>query len=165
VHRYLAATLDGFVNELDAVFEAKFMLPWSFSEEAAAENRPIWCSARLHHEPPSRRAHDGIMASRSASLTTPYPASRQNTACNKVLTRACRPTSASLSPAVSERPSESLRPTVGKQTRVRGHDRTAKLEHPPAVEIEHQRLVVRFTRRTELVIASVLIILEKSPPS
>ena len=37
VHRYLAATLDGFVNVLDAVFEAKFMLPWSFSEEAAAE--------------------------------------------------------------------------------------------------------------------------------
>ncbi len=37
VHRYLAATLDGFVNDLDAVFEAKFMLPWSFSEEAAAE--------------------------------------------------------------------------------------------------------------------------------
>jgi hypothetical protein len=117
--------------------------------------------------PPSARR---IMASRSASLTTPYPASRQNTACNKVLTSACRPflpvpTSASLSPAVSERPSKSLKPTVGKQTRVRGHDRTAKLEHPPAVEIEHQRLVVRFTRRTELVIASVLIILEKSPPS
>jgi predicted phage-related endonuclease len=37
VHRYLAATLDGFVNALDAVFEAKFMLPWSFSEEAAIE--------------------------------------------------------------------------------------------------------------------------------
>jgi predicted phage-related endonuclease len=37
IHRYLAATLDGFVNSLDAVFEAKFMLPWSFSEEAAAE--------------------------------------------------------------------------------------------------------------------------------
>ena len=33
----MAATLDGFVNELDAVFEAKFALPWSFSEEAAAE--------------------------------------------------------------------------------------------------------------------------------
>ena len=27
VHRYLAATLDGFVNDLDAVFEAKFMSP------------------------------------------------------------------------------------------------------------------------------------------
>ena len=27
VHRFLAATLDGFVNDLDAVFEAKFMLP------------------------------------------------------------------------------------------------------------------------------------------
>jgi predicted phage-related endonuclease len=37
VRRFLAATLDGFVKDLDAVFEAKFMLPWSFSEEAAAE--------------------------------------------------------------------------------------------------------------------------------
>ena len=36
VHRWMAATLDGFVEDVDAVFEAKFMLPWSFSEEAAA---------------------------------------------------------------------------------------------------------------------------------
>jgi predicted phage-related endonuclease len=34
---WMAATLDGFVEEIGAVFEAKFMLPWSFSEEAAAE--------------------------------------------------------------------------------------------------------------------------------
>jgi predicted phage-related endonuclease len=33
----MAATLDGIVEEGGAVFEAKFMLPWSFSEEAAAE--------------------------------------------------------------------------------------------------------------------------------
>jgi predicted phage-related endonuclease len=33
----MAATLDGRVEGSDAVFEAKFMLPWSFSEEAAAE--------------------------------------------------------------------------------------------------------------------------------
>ena len=45
VHRFLAATLDGFVNDLDAVFEAKFMLPWSFSEEAAAEKH----MAQLQH--------------------------------------------------------------------------------------------------------------------
>ena len=32
----MAATLDGRVVGTDAVFEAKFMLPWSFSEEAAA---------------------------------------------------------------------------------------------------------------------------------
>jgi hypothetical protein len=32
----MAATLDGRVRGSDAVFEAKFMLPWSFSEEAAA---------------------------------------------------------------------------------------------------------------------------------
>jgi predicted phage-related endonuclease len=33
----MVATLDGLVEETGAVFEAKFMLPWSFSEEAAAE--------------------------------------------------------------------------------------------------------------------------------
>jgi len=35
--RWMAATLDGRVQGSDAVFEAKFMLPWSFSEEAAAQ--------------------------------------------------------------------------------------------------------------------------------
>ena len=35
--RWMAATIDGRVQGSDAVFEAKFMLPWSFSEEAAAE--------------------------------------------------------------------------------------------------------------------------------
>jgi predicted phage-related endonuclease len=35
--RWMAATLDGLVEATGAVFEAKFMLPWSFSEEAAAE--------------------------------------------------------------------------------------------------------------------------------
>jgi predicted phage-related endonuclease len=34
--RWMAATLDGRVEGSGAVFEAKFMLPWSFSEEAAA---------------------------------------------------------------------------------------------------------------------------------
>jgi putative phage-type endonuclease len=34
---WMAATLDGTVEGTGAVFEAKFMLPWSFSEEAAAE--------------------------------------------------------------------------------------------------------------------------------
>jgi predicted phage-related endonuclease len=37
VIRWMAATLDGVVQESEAVFEAKFMLPWHFSEEAAAE--------------------------------------------------------------------------------------------------------------------------------
>ncbi len=35
--RWMAATLDGRVEASGAVFEAKFMLPWYFSEEAAAE--------------------------------------------------------------------------------------------------------------------------------
>ena len=37
VKRWMAATLDGVVAGSGAVFEAKFMLPWSFSEEGAAE--------------------------------------------------------------------------------------------------------------------------------
>jgi putative phage-type endonuclease len=34
---WMAATLDGIVEGTGTIFEAKFMLPWSFSEEAAAE--------------------------------------------------------------------------------------------------------------------------------
>jgi predicted phage-related endonuclease len=37
VLRWMGATLDGIVGGSGAVFEAKFMLPWSFSEEVAAE--------------------------------------------------------------------------------------------------------------------------------
>ena len=45
VIRWMAATLDGVVESNGAVFEAKFMLPWSFSEEAAAEKH----MAQLQH--------------------------------------------------------------------------------------------------------------------
>jgi predicted phage-related endonuclease len=45
VKRWMAATLDGMIPDPDAVFEAKFMLPWSFSEEAAAEKH----MAQLQH--------------------------------------------------------------------------------------------------------------------
>jgi predicted phage-related endonuclease len=45
VHRWMAATLDGRVEAIGAVFEAKFMLPWNFSEEAAAEKH----MAQLQH--------------------------------------------------------------------------------------------------------------------
>jgi predicted phage-related endonuclease len=37
VLRWMGATLDGLIAGSGTVFEAKFMLPWSFSEEAAAE--------------------------------------------------------------------------------------------------------------------------------
>jgi putative phage-type endonuclease len=37
VIRWMAATLDGVVEQTGAVYEAKFMLPWSFSEEFAVE--------------------------------------------------------------------------------------------------------------------------------
>ena len=45
VVRWMAATLDGVVEATGAVFEAKFMLPWSFSEEGAAQKH----TAQLQH--------------------------------------------------------------------------------------------------------------------
>jgi hypothetical protein len=45
VHKWMVATLDGRIHQTGEVFEAKFMLPWNFSEEAAAEKH----MAQLQH--------------------------------------------------------------------------------------------------------------------
>jgi predicted phage-related endonuclease len=45
VLQWMGATLDGMVVGSGAVFEAKFMLPWSFTEESAAEKH----MAQLQH--------------------------------------------------------------------------------------------------------------------
>jgi predicted phage-related endonuclease len=45
VNKWMAATLDGLVDPGGGVFEAKFMLPWTFSEEGAAEKH----MAQLQH--------------------------------------------------------------------------------------------------------------------
>ena len=58
VHRWMAATLDGRIEAIGAVFEAKFMLPWNFSEEAAAEKY----MAQLQH-------NMWVTASRTAVLS------------------------------------------------------------------------------------------------
>jgi predicted phage-related endonuclease len=58
IHRWMAATLDGKVEATGALFEAKFMLPWSFSEEIAAEKH----MAQLQH-------NMWVIASRSAVLS------------------------------------------------------------------------------------------------
>ncbi|WP_375780212.1 YqaJ viral recombinase family protein [Bradyrhizobium sp. ma5] len=58
VKRWMAATLDGMVESTGAVFEAKFMLPWSFSEETAAEKH----MAQLQH-------NMWVAASRTAVLS------------------------------------------------------------------------------------------------
>ena len=51
VLRWMGATLDGRVWDSEAVFEAKFMLPWSFSEEAAVTKY----MPQLQHKCGSRR--------------------------------------------------------------------------------------------------------------
>jgi hypothetical protein len=58
VIRWMAATLDGMVEDAGAVFEAKFMLPWSFSEEAAADKH----MAQLQH-------NMWVMNARTAALS------------------------------------------------------------------------------------------------
>ncbi|MGY3697465.1 putative phage-related endonuclease [Bradyrhizobium sp. USDA 3240] len=58
VHAWMVATLDGIVEQTGAVFEAKFMLPWAFSEEAAAEKH----MAQLQH-------NMWVIAARSAVLS------------------------------------------------------------------------------------------------
>src|ERR1700719_1288586 len=58
VKRWMAATLDGMVEGTGAVFDAKFMLPWSFSEEAAPEKH----MAQLQH-------NMWVTASRTAALS------------------------------------------------------------------------------------------------
>jgi hypothetical protein len=45
VNRWIGARLDGVVGASGAVYEAKFMLPWSFAEERAAEKH----MAQLQH--------------------------------------------------------------------------------------------------------------------
>jgi predicted phage-related endonuclease len=45
INKWMAATLDGVVDQTGAVFEAKFMLPWAFTEEAAADKH----MAQLQH--------------------------------------------------------------------------------------------------------------------
>ena len=56
--RWMGATLDGRVEGSGAVFESKFMLPWSFSEETAAEKY----MPQLQH-------NMGLVAARSAVLS------------------------------------------------------------------------------------------------
>ena len=58
VKRWMAATIDGMVEGTGAVFEAKFMLPWTFSEEAAAGKH----MAQLQH-------NMWVTASRTAVLS------------------------------------------------------------------------------------------------
>jgi predicted phage-related endonuclease len=58
VLRWMAATLDGVVEGTGAVFEAKFMLPWSFSEEAAAEKH----MAQVQHKMWVTNATDAVLS-------------------------------------------------------------------------------------------------------
>jgi predicted phage-related endonuclease len=58
IHKWMAATLDGRVQQNGAVFEAKFMLPWNFSEEAAAEKH----MAQLQHNMWVVAAHSAVLS-------------------------------------------------------------------------------------------------------
>jgi predicted phage-related endonuclease len=58
VIKWMSATLDGMVEPGGAVFEAKFMLPWSFSEEGAAEKY----MAQLQHNMWVTNASEAVLS-------------------------------------------------------------------------------------------------------
>lgn len=58
IHKWMGATLDGRIDQTGAIFEAKFMLPWAFSEEMAAQKH----MAQLQH-------NMWVANTRSASLS------------------------------------------------------------------------------------------------
>ena len=65
---WMGATLDGIVPDAGAVFEAKFMLPWNFAEDVAADKH----MAQLQHNmlvTGSRRAYLSILT----FIRTPGP--------------------------------------------------------------------------------------------
>src|SRR5450631_4237494 len=100
--------------------------------------RPIWLADAAHPEaalPPTIQSIAGSWRSRSASLTSAYPARRPNTACLSIPTSAC-----------GEVGQPFARHGAGRACR-RRDDRTVKLHRESALEIEPQGLAVRFTRR------------------
>src|SRR5215468_9641268 len=58
IHKWMGATLDGRVRQTGAVFEAKFMLPWNFSEEVAAEKH----MAQLQHNMWVNNARSAVLS-------------------------------------------------------------------------------------------------------
>jgi predicted phage-related endonuclease len=80
--RWMGATLDGRVEATAAVFEAKFMLPWSFSEEAAAEKH----MAQLQHNMwvvASRAAVLSVIAAESGWRLPPMPIRSTSTSLSR----------------------------------------------------------------------------------
>jgi predicted phage-related endonuclease len=67
---WMAATLDGMVEGSCAVFEAKFMLPWSFDEQAAAEKH----MAQVQHNMWVTHARSAVLPlSRVAASGSRFP--------------------------------------------------------------------------------------------
>ena len=58
INKWMAATLDGIVEQTGAIYEAKFMLPWAFSEEGAAEKH----MAQLQHNMWVANARAGVLS-------------------------------------------------------------------------------------------------------
>src|SRR5215212_10311635 len=79
---WMAATLDGVVESTEAVFEAKFMLPWAFSEEGAAEKH----MAQLQHNMWVVRSRSSVLsiiqAGASGSRSRSTPTRSINTFCS-----------------------------------------------------------------------------------
>ena len=73
VLRWMGATLDGRVQGSDAVFEAKFMLPWSFSEKRRPKNTCRSCNTTCGWSPPEPRRFRSSPAAANGSKSWRMP--------------------------------------------------------------------------------------------
>ena len=80
VNRWMGATLDGMVAGTGAVFEAKFMLPWSFSEEAAA-CKHISTSATVTKDPSTSTRNAELARVPDEISMLPVPAAQTGSCC------------------------------------------------------------------------------------
>jgi predicted phage-related endonuclease len=71
---WITATLDGLIEEIDTVFEAKFMLPWSFSEEAAVAKHTAQLQHNMFVVGIGRRLSRSSPAAINGSKSRPPPA-------------------------------------------------------------------------------------------
>jgi len=58
INKWMAATLDGVIEQTGAIYEAKFMLPWTFSEEGAAAKH----MAQLQHNMWVANSRTGVLS-------------------------------------------------------------------------------------------------------
>ena len=79
----MAATLDGRVEASGAVFESKFVLPWSFTEEAAAQKYAAQLPHNMLSSPQGRPSFQSSPAAAGGLKSRPMPIRLPASRCHR----------------------------------------------------------------------------------